>query len=134
MPTVEDTRDLLAARMAPPARARHTWMGVCFGFAALLWLAAGVTLILATQGDVLGIVAGFTAIAAGTVTLVAVMLAVSITIWRASSAEHKQLSDELKTVSSSVKVLSEKVKQIDPWTIYTAVSADLLGRDVGPRP
>lgn len=138
---LEDTRDLLAAGLRPPARARHTWMGACLGFAALLWVAAVVTLIIALEGQVMGIVAGVIAIAAGTMTIITVMLAVAITIWRASTLEHKQQCDRIEELrrdngklAAQLEQLSSRVAAIDPWVIYSKIAGDMLGIKVDPGP
>jgi hypothetical protein len=139
--TTEDTRDLLAAGLKPPARARHTWMGLIGGAAVLLWLFAIIATAMALTKVVLPLLAVGLLIAAGTSTIVACMLSVTVTHWRAMSSDHQAICNEIKdlrvdvgNLAGQVEQLTQQVKTIDPWTIYSMVAADVLGVEVNPGP
>lgn len=132
--TPEDTRDLLAAGLRPPARTRHTWMGGCFFAAALLWLFAIIGCIRAVAGEMPNLYAVALLIAAGTMTVVTCTLAAILAMWRAMCTDHKALSTDIGRIAAQQEQISAKVGQIDPWTIYAAVAADVLGVDHHPGP
>ena len=138
---LHDTRDLLAAGLAPPARTRHTRIGIYYGAAFALWTFAVIGMAAAIQKEIPPILAVGLLILAATSTAIGCMLAALTALWRAMTAEHKAIQDDIKQLSidlghhaSQVQALTHQVKAIDPWTIYSKVAGDLLGIKVDPGP
>lgn len=129
-----------------PGPSRPFWIGGGVGVSVLLWSCVGIAHAAHGDGTTVIVILGI----AVTATIVAVLLGLSYVQQRANSDEHAAVLAELRDIGDQVaeigevraeladvyrelKQLREHVQRIDPWTIYTAVAADVLGQDVTKR-
>jgi hypothetical protein len=109
-------------------------MGGCLFGSAILWLFAIFATIRAVAGEVPSLYAVGLLIAAGTMSVATCTLAAILAMWRAMCDDHRALSTDIGQIAAQQEQISLKVSAIDPWTIYTAVAADVLGVDHHPGP
>lgn len=153
-PDTADTAAIRALGLTTPSRTRHIWIGICIATSALLWIGSIGSVVVTLIHDLRSVTAVAVLIAASTATIGTCILATSTTNQRASTANQRtikrdldgvtteqtsirrdltelstDLTMSLATLHATVEQLGAKVSKIDPWTIYTAVAADLLGQE-----
>lgn len=101
--------------------------------AAILWTATAFLTVLHARGEIRGYVFYFVLLLAVMTTLVVLMAYYTQSIQRKIAGEHADIHTAIGQLAALAEQNGEKVDRIDPWAIYTAVAADMLGQDDARR-